>query len=410
MINQNLPIQWTERKVAVDSLTPYERNPRHISEAAFANLKASLQSMGYHQRIIAQPDLKVIGGHQRIKALKELGISEIVILVPDRKLTPEEFKRLLVSDNLPFGEFDFDMLQSDFQINDLKDWGMPADWLARATPKFDDTNAENTPPLQDKPTSQIGDVWCLGSHRLLCGDSTQPDHVKQLLGDNCPNIMITDPPYGVEYDANWRNERTLGAGAVGNVLNDDKADWREAWALFPGNIAYVWHAGRYASIVQASLESVGFKMRSQIIWAKNSLVIGRGDYHWQHDTCWYAVRNKGDWHGDRKQSTLWQIQNMHRTQGNVDDGKTNHSTQKPVECMRRPMLNNTAEGDAVYDPFMGSGTTLIAAEQTGRVAYGVELAPQYVDLICRRYTQFCNKPVTLLGDTRTFSEIEKSRS
>lgn len=213
--------------------------------------------------------------------------------------------------------------------------------------------------------------------------------------------MVTDPPYGVNYDTEWRRKDGINKSwqkcAEGKVENDDRADWSEAYSLFPGHIVYVWHGSLHSSEVAQNLESCGFKIRSQIIWAKNNLVIGRGDYHWQHEPCWYGVRGTGNWCGDRKQSTLWKIENMHRTQGKVDDGKTNHSTQKPVECMRRPILNNSSPGQAVYDPFLGSGTTLIAAEETGRICYGMEISPVYVDVIVQRWENFTGKKSELVS-------------
>ena len=195
--------------------------------------------------------------------------------------------------------------------------------------------------------------------------------------------------------------RAIGAGAVGKVLNDDKADWRDAWALFPGDVAYVWHAGRHASTVQASLEKAGFQMRSQIIWAKTRLIISRGHYHWQHEPCWYAVRkgSKGHWHGDRSQTTLWKIDHL--------KSDTGHGTQKPVECMRRPIENNSVAGNAVYEPFSGSGTTIIAAEQTGRRCLAIELNPAYVDVAVKRWQEFTGKQATLAADGRTFDEVSK---
>lgn len=150
-----------------------------------------------------------------------------------------------------------------------------------------------------------------GGHRLACGDSTDAATVAAALGDAKPHLMVTDPPYGVEYDASWRMAAGVSnaSGKMGKVENDDRADWREAWALFPGDVAYVWHAGAYAAVVAESLTAEGFAVRSQIIWAKDRMVLSRGDYHWQHEPCWYAVRKgkTGHWNGDRKQVTLWQI-------------------------------------------------------------------------------------------------------
>jgi DNA modification methylase len=256
----------------------------------------------------------------------------------------------------------------------------------------------------------------LGDHRLLCGDSTDAAAVSKLLAGAVPNLMVTDPPYGVDYDPNWRGEVT-GAKVrqSGKVLNDHRADWREAWVLFPGNAVYVWHAGVYASTVQQSLEASGFDIRGQIIWAKDRIVLSRGNYHWKHEPCWYAVR-KGKtaaWRGSRKQGTVWEIQGLSKgklfdlvtkvvaTEGiedtlwripaTVDDGATGHGTQKPVECMRRPIRNNSKPGDGVYDPFLGSGSTLIAAELEKRRCFGLELNPAYCDVIVKRWETFTGK-------------------
>lgn len=166
------------------------------------------------------------------------------------------------------------------------------------------------------------------------------------MGQEKPHLIVTDPPYGVDYDPEWRAKAGVNKnrGKMGLVKNDDRADWSEAWALFSGDVAYVWHAGRYASAVQGSLDVAGFDVRSQIVWAKDRFALSRGDYHWQHEPCWYAVRDKGKghWSGDRKQTTLWAIPNRNQ------DAETVHGTQKPVECMRRPILNNASRGQAVY--------------------------------------------------------------
>jgi DNA modification methylase len=193
---------------------------------------------------------------------------------------------------------------------------------------------------------------------------------------------------------------------TGKVLNDDRADWREAWVLFPGDVAYVWHGALHAATVAESLEAAGFTIRSQIIWAKERLVLSRGDYHWQHEPAWYAVKKtgKGHWAGDRKQTTLWQIPSKDQ------DAKTVHGTQKPVECMHRPIENNSSPGQAVYEPFMGSGTTLIAAEMSGRVCFGIELNPAYVDVAVERWQQFTGETPVLEGDGRAFADLKVERN
>lgn len=219
--------------------------------------------------------------------------------------------------------------------------------------------------------------------------------------------MVTDPPYGVEYDPKWRADAGVNKNdkKLGEVLNDDRADWMEAWALFPGDVAYVWHAGKFTAVVSDSLAAAGFEMRSQIIWAKDRFALSRGDYHWQHEPCWYAVRQtgKGHWAGDRSQSTIWKIKSR-------DDDGVGHGTQKPVECMRRPIENNSSPGQAVYEPFSGSGTTIIAAEQTGRCCYAIELNPAYVDVAIKRWQDFTGQQAVLVESGKTYEEMKNGRT
>jgi DNA modification methylase len=256
--------------------------------------------------------------------------------------------------------------------------------------------------FQAKPT---------GGHRIVCGDSTSAGTVNVALDGAKSHLMVTDPPYGVDYDADWRNHALradgskIGGRAIGKVENDTRADWSEAWALFPGDVAYVWHGALHSSEVAQSLEASGFSIRSQIIWAKQQFAIGRGDYHWQHEPCWYAVRKSrpGHYAGDRTQSTLWQIDKPVKSE-------TGHSTQKPVECMKRPIENNSAIGDAVYEPFSGSGTTIIAAQMTGRICHAIELNPAYVDVAVLRWQAFVGAEATLESTGQTFAATELSRS
>jgi DNA modification methylase len=280
------------------------------------------------------------------------------------------------------------------------------------------------------PVSRPGDVWLLGNHRLVCGDSTVSSDVEKALQGVRPHLMVTDPPWGVEYDADWRNRRLradgspVGGRAVGKVNNDDKADWREVWALFPGDVAYVWHGSSTAHVLAQGLLVNGLAIRNQIVWVKTRHVIGRGDYHQQHEPAFYAVReggeenwnfvpehevalysvragSKGHYVGGRKQSTVWFIEHL--------KSDTGHSTQKPVECMKRPIENNSSIGQAVYEPFAGSGTTIIAGEITGRHIHAIELNPAYVDVCIIRWQDFTGKTAMLEGDGRSFADVGKDR-
>jgi DNA modification methylase len=216
----------------------------------------------------------------------------------------------------------------------------------------------------------------------------------------------------VRLDPQWRERAGLGRQRqTGTVPNDDRVDWRAAYRLFEGDVAYIWHAGVHAAQVAAGLEELGFRIRAQIIWAKQHFALGRGDYHWQHEPCWYAVREgkSANWSGDRKQSTLWEVANLNPFGGSRTEEATGHGTQKPVELMRRPILNNAKRGDVVFDPFLGSGTTFIAAESTGRICYGLEIDPAYTDVIIRRWQSFTGKTALLDGDGRSFDEIAAER-
>jgi DNA modification methylase len=245
----------------------------------------------------------------------------------------------------------------------------------------------NPPPLESVKTDIVrGDIFEITDgklvHRLLCGDSTLADDVTKLLDGKCPNLMITDPPYGVEYDANWRNEmdrangKPYGARAIGKVAGDKTFRWLSAYQLFKGNIIYIWCASQRSAEVHLDIIESGFVPNYLIIWNKNCLVIGRGDYHWKHEPCWYATRKgkRHDWVGDRKQTTVWDIDKPQKSE-------TGHSTQKPVECMARPIRNHSGD---VYDPFGGSGTTMVAAHQLGRNCAMIEIMPAYCQIILDR--------------------------
>lgn len=392
-----MEIIWAEKTVPLKSLKPYERNPRRITKEAFDRLKNRISRLGYHQRIICQPDGGVIGGHVRLRALKELGHKDVKVLIPNRALSDEEFREALISDNGQFGEWDMDMLSADFDIGELVEWGVPEALLVdfKTEPSDGLTDDDEVPELQAETVTRSGDVWLLGNHRIMCGDSTNATDVERLLKGVKPHLMVTDPPYGVDYDPEWRE----GAKAKGKVVNDDRADWRQAWALSPAEVAYVWHGDKQLVDMASQLQEYGFEIRNLIVWAKSALVISRGHYHSQHETCWYAVRKKatGHWAGDRKQTTLWQIDKPLKNE-------TGHSTQKPVECMLRPIMNNSSEGQAVYEPFSGSGTTIIAAEKSGRHCYAMEIAPAYVDLAVRRWQQFTGQQAKLESTGEAFDK------
>jgi DNA modification methylase len=398
----------------LERLTPYAKNAKTHGADQVAKIAGSMAQFGWTVPVLVSSDGEVIAGHGRILAATQLGLKDGPVIVLDH-LTEEQRKAYRLADNklTELGAWDEALLAAELQELAAEDFDLSLigfsdaelDQLLAGLGEVDPAardGEDEVPEAPENPVSRPGDLWLLGPHRLLCGDATVATDVERLLGGVTPLLMCTDPPYGVEYDPGWRNR--AGAASTrrtGKVLNDDRSDWREAWALFPGDVAYVWHGALHAATVAESLEAAGFAIRSQIIWAKERLVLSRGDYHWQHEPMWYAVRRsgKGHWAGDRKQTTLWQIS------GRDQDAETVHGTQKPVECMRRPILNNSSPGQAVYEPFMGSGTTLIAAETTGRVCLGIELNPAYVDVAVERWQRFSGGTAMLDGSGESFDNL-----
>jgi DNA modification methylase len=402
----------------IERLIPRVNNPRTHTREQVANIAASIREFGWTNPVLVDGDDVISAGHARVLAAQQLAMKEIPVIVL-RHLTPAQRRALVIADNqlaIAGAGWDEEMLRIEIEAlrdadYDLEILGFEdaelALLLAQQEASEGLTDEDEIPPVPQVPVTRPGDLWSLGNskHRIICGDATLAGDVNRVLAGMKPLLMVCDQPYGVRYDPAWRKRAGINnSERMGRVDNDDRADWREAWALYPGDVAYVWHGALHAAVVAESLESCGFQIRSQIIWAKPSLVMGRGHYHWQHEPCWYAVRGTGHWNGDRKQSTLWQIENRNQ------DTETIHSTQKPVECMRRPLLNNSNVGQAVYEPFSGSGTTIIACEKEGRVCLAVEVNPSYVDITVTRWEKFTGQKATLEGNGRTFDQVAAERS
>ena len=397
-------------------LIPNARNARTHSDEQIAQIAASIKEWGWTIPVLVDEAGGIIAGHGRVLAAQLLGLETVPVMIATGWSDAKKRAYMLADNKLTLNS-DWDLERLAIELGDLRASDFDVSLIG-----FDDseieallknggglTDPDEVPEAPAIPVSEPGDVWLLGKHRLVCGDCTDPLVVDKALAGVKPHLMVTDQPYGVNYDANWRNEaardgatknrprgaigkmgnRGIGAGAIGKVSNDDRADWREAWKLFAGDVAYVWHAGLFAGMVSEGLAESGLIIRAQIIWVKNNIVIGRGDYHWKHEPCWYAVRKgaTGHWNGDRTQSTAWEIDKQQKSE-------TGHSAQKPVECMKRPIENNSSPGQAVYDPFVGSGTTIIAAEMTGRRCHAIEINPVYVDVAVKRWENFTgNKAV-----------------
>jgi DNA modification methylase len=403
-------------QVSVESLIPYARNSRTHSDEQIAQLASSIREFGWTNPILIDGEQGIIAGHGRLMAARKLGMTEVPCIRLDH-LTDAQRRAYIIADNKlalnagwdeemlalelgELGDLDFDLSLIGFDESEL------GNLMAETTEGETDPDEVPEPPVD--PVTVLGDLWVMGKHRLACGDCTDQGTVDKALNGVKPHLMVTDPPYGVEYDAGWRDKaagRTGKTGtATGKVLNDDRADWRDAWALFPGEVAYIWHAMNTQYAVAESIIASDFEVRAEIVWAKSSLVMSRGHYHPQHESCFYAVRKggTGHWAGDRKQTTLWKIDKPQKSE-------TGHSTQKPVECMKRPIENNSSPGQAVYEPFSGSGTTIIAGEMTGRCVHAIELNPSYVDVAVTRWQAFTGKQAIHEASGKTFDEMKAAK-
>ena len=350
----------------------------------------------------------ILNGHQRVRVLRSLVKDGFEVgPLPVSWVEADSFKqaKMKVLDlTSQYGEMtiggletflgdldiDFPEIEASFHFPeiDLDDINLSSD-----TESEDEDAAsemiDRAEELQEKWQVKRGQIWEIkgkaGMHRVMCGDATDGEDVALLLDGAKPYLLITDPPYGVEYDPNWRNEAAakgqIGyvARRIGKVQNDDRTDWSQVFAEWPCNVLYSWSPpGDHIIETGGAILRAGFQIRSQIIWRKQTFAISRGHYHWRHEPCWYAVR-KGEtakWVGDRSQSTVWDIELV-----SDDRGDKGHGTQKPIECMRRPIHNH--EGN-VCDPFLGSGTTVVAAETESRVCFGMEICEKYVSVTLER--------------------------
>ena len=412
---------------------PYEKNARKIPQRAIDTVAASLEEYGWQQPIVVDKHGVIVVGHVRRLAALQLGWTEAPVHVAD-KLTPAQIRAFRLMDNRSHQEadWDFELLAPELaELNELSfDLSLTGfnvhelDVLLRNP--LDEEKADQAPPLPAVAVTRLGDLWSCGEHRVLCGDATSAQDVARLLGDRKPRLMVTDPPYGIELDSEWRDRAGLnGCGPAEpsylkkrteghtetTISGDTRADWSDAFALVPSlEVAYVFHASKFTSEVLAGLLRIGFVHHQQIIWNKQRTVLTRTHYWFQHEPVWYVRKKNAPWYGKAgENSTIWDSPSPKFIMGGSDEEKFDHPTQKPVELMRRPILNHTKRSELVYDPFLGSGTTLAAAELTERVSVGIELDPKYVDVVVERWQQLTGKQPTLDGDGRTFDEIAQER-
>ena len=434
----------------VDKLTPNARNSRTHSAQQIEEIARLMLEFGWTTSVLRDEEGVIIAGHGRVLAAAQLvkrghAAFKVAPVIVARGWSDAQKRAYVIADNQVALNAGWDQKLLGSELQDLSAAGFDMGLLAFSQTDLRRlmrgaggglTDPDAVPKVEPVVVTELGDVWILGEHRIRCGSSTDPADVAALLSGQAPELMVTDPPYGVKYDPNWRSAATgQKVRATGLVLNDDRADWREAWALFPGSVCYVWHGALHSGTVQASLEAEGFQMRAQIIWAKDRFALSRGHYHWRHEPAWYAVRKgrSAKWRGGRKKDTVWRVKDIDADPERlavvqelvdqngvldtvweipmtVDDGSTGHGTQKPVECMRRPIEANSDEGDFVYEPFSGSGSTIIAGEQSARRVLAMELSPAYVDVAVRRWQAFTGQAAVLESTGETFAAMAGYRA
>ena len=353
-----------------------------------------IQQIGYVDAVIARPTdagLVLVDGHLRADMDPE---AEIPVLVVD--LDESEAGQVLASLDPLASMARADSAALKSLVDSLPP--LPDTLALPPLPVLPVENEDDPAPPAADPTSRAGDVYQLGRHRLMCGDCYDAEAVARLLDGAKPSLMVTDPPYGVNYEPGWRNDipTQFAPSRTGKVTHDDRIDWGQALEAYAPEVAYVWSPSGNLSLEFARiLLDARFEIRNQLIWRKHQLVFSRGHYHRQHEVCWYAVRRgkTARWCGDRKQTTIWDIANLNPVGTDGSELKTDHSTQKPIECMERPIRNH--RGD-VYDPFVGSGTTILAAERQNRTCYAMEVAPGYVDATLSRWEAITGEKPTQL--------------
>lgn len=385
------------KELSLKELKPAAYNPRKKlkkGDKEYEKIKQSLLKFGYVDPIIVNEDLTVIGGHQRLTVLKDLDYETAKCVIVN--LPKEDEKALNIALNKITGQWD-EALLADLLL-DLQESDFSLDLTGFEPPEIDDilSNVHDKELSEDefdveeelkKPTvSRHGDIWQLGKHRVICGDSTKAETYKQLLDDRKANLVVTDPPYNVDVEE-----------TAGKILNDNMSDgdfYQFLLSMFTqvenhmedDASIYVFHADTEGLNFRKAFKEAGFYLSGCCIWKKNSLVLGRSPYQWQHEPCLYGWKKKGkhQWFSDRKQTTIWEYD---RPKSSKD-----HPTMKPIQLMAYPIQNSSMRGTIVLDPFLGSGSTLIAADQTGRVCYGIELDEKFVDVIVKRY-------IEVTGDT-----------
>jgi site-specific DNA-methyltransferase (adenine-specific) len=402
-------------KISIDKLIPYANNARTHSDEQVAQIAASIREFGFNNPVLIAENDTIIAGHGRVLAARKLNLLEVPCLRLSH-LTETQRKAYILADNKLALNAGWENNLLSLELTELADSGFDITLTGFTQEEMDAlkpievteglTDEDAVPEVPEEPVTRLGDVWLLGKHRVMCGDSTSIEALETLCSGQLIDMWLTDPPYNVAYEGKTKDALTIKNDSMGD--SEFRQFLRDCYVaadavMKPGAVFYIWHADSEGYNFRGAANDAGWKVRQCLVWKKQTMVMGRQDYHWKHEPCLYGWKDGAGhlWASDRKQTTILEFDRPSRS--------GEHPTMKPVALFEYQMLNNTKGGDVVLDSFGGSGTTLIAAEKNGRVARLMELDPKYCDVIVKRWQDFTGKKATLESDGREFDEVGEKR-
>lgn len=388
-VTMTSPINWNLQVLPIKSLKDHPKNPRQIDKTQMQHLENLIKKFGLIDKPIVNKDMTIIGGHQRVKVLKKMRAKTVECWVPDVQLEQEDIDHLCIGLNLNQGSFDYDILANEWDALDLLGWGFTEEQLLgdckaveEIASELTDDDEEIIVDRDENAITKVGDLYEIGDHRVLCGSATDIMAYEKLANEIMVDLVITDPPYNVNYVGKTKDALKIKNDSMNNdqfykFLYDAYVNMFSICK--EGSSIYVFHADMEGVNFRKALVDSGFKLSECLVWIKNTLVMGRQDYHWKHEPILYGWK-EGEahkWYSDRCQTTVLEFDRPQRSE--------EHPTMKPIPLVGYLMQNSSKKGDYILDPFLGSGTTLITAEQTGRKCIGTELSPAYCDVIIKRW-------------------------
>lgn len=390
-------IEW----LSVETLIPYAKNARTHSDEQVAQIAGSIKEFGFNNPVLIDKENSIVAGHGRLMAARKLGMDKVPVVRLEH-MTEAQRKAYVLADNRIALNSGWDTSMLSLELQELKDdidlslLGFDADELDALLNPIEETEGltdeDAVPDVPEEPKTKLGDIYILGNHRLMCGDSCSITDMEKLVNGRQVDMWLTDPPYNVAYEGKTKDALTIKNDSMGD--EGFRQFLRDAYVtadtvMKSGAVFYIWHADSEGYNFRGAAHDAGWKVRQCLIWKKSTMVMGRQDYHWKHEPCLYGWKDGAGhlWAADRKQTTILEFDKPSR------NGE--HPTMKPVALFEYQMLNNTKGGDIVLDSFGGSGTTLLAAEKNGRHAYLMELDPKYCDVIVKRWEEFTGKKAVL---------------